>query len=516
MLYLAWPDRGMGPLVLVALVPWLFVIQSFWKEEGIRRPLGKTFWYSWITFALFNGLTGWWISLAHWSGLAAVVFIAASLEAFLMSLWVWTMRQIGEKRGFWAFPFFWLIHEWVLNTWDMEWPWLKMGYAFADMPTWIQWYSLTGVYGGTFWVLLVNLSIFIFLRNYLMTPSWKGVWKPILTMAIPLIISHWMYYSYQEQGEEVEIVVVQPNIEPYKEKFELPIVQQLQIFFEEAEKLVRPETDYLIGPETMIPQGLNEDRLETEPLLQYVKRFRDAHPDKLHLIFGINSVRIYDNAQTNTARANRDGSLWYDVFNTAVQLSEADSVPVYHKSKLVVAAEKMPFIDVLEPLLGDIVIDLGGMVGTNRTQKEREVFYSDDGDIAAAPIICWEAEFSSFIADFVRQGANILFIITNDGWWGDSEGHRQHLHYARVRAIETRRSIARSANTGISAFINQRGDLLQTLGWEERGALRGVLKTNEKESAYVRFGDVLIRLTFLLFPLFLLYGISKRLRRKED
>lgn len=513
LLFAAWPQQGFGPLVLIALIPWLFAVEGYWKSEAPRKFRLPFFFSTWLMFALFNGLTGWWISLAHWSGLLAVVFIAASVEALWMLLWTWVARQIGERRALWGFPFFWLMHEWVLDAWDMEWPWLKLGYAFADWPSWMQWYSMTGVYGGTLWIVAANVALLVFLRQWQKSRSWKGVAKPVLLMFAPVLLSLWMHAQYKEQGKAVEVVVVQPNIEPYNEKFEMPVTQQLQIFFDQALPLVRPQTRYLVGPETMIPSGLNEQKLQDEPLLRWVERFRNSLHDSLHVVIGINSLRIYDHPATASARPNREGTLWYDVYNTAIQLSEADSIPVYHKSKLVVGAEKMPFMEVLQPLLGELVLEFGGISGTNRTQSHREVFVEDGGRMKVAPVICWEAEFGDFVADYVREGAQLLFAITNDGWWGDSEGHRQHLHYARVRAIETRRAMARSANTGISAFINQRGDLLQTLGWEERGALRETIYANTQKSLYVRYGDLLLRLAFLLVPLFVLYAISLKLRK---
>ena len=87
----------------------------------------------------------------------------------------------------------------------------------------------------------------------------------------------------------------------------------------------------------------------------------------------------------------------------------------------------------------------------------------------------------------------MIFIITNDGWWGNTAGHKQHLHYASLRAIETRRSIARSANTGISAFINQRGDIEQATEYWEPAVIQGTIRANDQMTFYGRHGDYLAR-----------------------
>jgi len=515
LLFLSWPDRGLNFLVFGALLPWLLVLDDLRSRKEVKRRFLKVFFLSWLLFAVFNGATGWWVGLAHWSGLVAMVFIAASLEALLMTLWLWVSRQIGERRGLWAFPFFWITHEWILNSWDMEWPWLKLGYALADRVEWIQWYSVTGVWGGSLWILLVNLLLFVAWRNWMKKRTLRSFLPPVLAFLLPFLVSLFTYHNWEEKGEEVEVVVVQPNIEPYVEKFERPAEEQLEIFLAEAQKGLDPTTDYLIGPETLLPSWNNLDRLKREHLIRRLAYFRESQDSGLHIVTGLNLIRYYNEPLTETAREGRGGGYWYDVFNSAIQLSAADSIPVYHKSKLVVGAEKMPFIEFLQPILGEIVLDFGGISGTNRTQAEREVFHSDDGRFAVAPIICWEAEFSGFVRGYSQKGADLFLAITNDGWWGDSEGHRQHLHYMRVRAIENRRAVARSANTGISALIDQRGALLQTLAWEERGHLKGSLRANREMSVYVQAGDVLLRLTALLVPLFLLYAFSRYLRRSE-
>jgi apolipoprotein N-acyltransferase len=98
----------------------------------------------------------------------------------------------------------------------------------------------------------------------------------------------------------------------------------------------------------------------------------------------------------------------------------------------------------------------------------------------------------------VKKGANLLCIITNDGWWDDSPAPRQHLAYASLRAIETRRSIARAANTGISAFIDQKGEVISTLGYGVQGSLIGVVQLNNSLTFYVKYGDYIARLACLV------------------
>ena len=123
---------------------------------------------------------------------------------------------------------------------------------------------------------------------------------------------------------------------------------------------------------------------------------------------------------------------------------------------------------------------------------------SPNDSIKIGTIICYESVYGEFVTEYVQKGAGYLFVITNDGWWGNTPGHRQHNSLSSIRAVETRRSIARSANTGISSFINQRGDVLQELTWWKRGALKQDLNYNTKLTFYVKHGDYIGRTAFYL------------------
>ena len=126
-----------------------------------------------------------------------------------------------------------------------------------------------------------------------------------------------------------------------------------------------------------------------------------------------------------------------------------------------------------------------------------------------------EAVYGDFLADSVRRGAQVMFVITNDGWWGDTPGYRHHFAYARLRAVETRRAIARCANTGISGFISPRGEVLERSGWDEPAMLENTIPTNDALTLYVRGGDYIVRLCLLVLGLSLLYFVAWRFRKRS-
>ncbi len=111
-----------------------------------------------------------------------------------------------------------------------------------------------------------------------------------------------------------------------------------------------------------------------------------------------------------------------------------------------------------------------------------------------APVICYESVFGEYVTGYVKNGAEALFIITNDGWWKNTNGYKQHLFYASLRAIETRRPVARSANTGISCFIDIRGKRIAETKWWTQDVLKGAIIPETRITPYVKYGDYLLRI----------------------
>ena len=204
---------------------------------------------------------------------------------------------------------------------------------------------------------------------------------------------------------------------------------------------------------------------------------------------------------------------WYDVYNSVFHFQNNLTDNYYHKSKLVVGVEYMPYKKYLEPVIGEFLLDFGGTIATRGIQKNRTVFVNKKG-IKTAPIVCYESIYGAFVTEYVRNGAQFLSILTNDAWWGKTQGHQQLFSYARLRAIENRRAIARSANTGISGFINTKGEILQSLAYEEQGALTGVVPLNSQLTFYSIYGDYLARWAIFLFGLFFFIALSGRLKEK--
>ena len=517
LLALGFPPLPLTFLMFIGWVPLLLVEHEISKEP--TGTVGKwALWgYAYHTFVLWNVLTTWWVG--NTASVAGIV--AIWLNSFFMTvpfvLFSWTKRVV-PRLGYLAFIAYWLAFEWVHLHWEISWVWLNLGNAFAEFPTWVQWYEYTGTFGGTLWILLVNFLIFRLLSIALstgasMVKSAGALRWDILKIAglilIPVILSLLMYFQREGHGKETEVVVVQPNFEPHYQKFRVPVYDQMETFLRLSASKVTDRTAYLVWPETSFSAGaLNS--LETHPVVMELRKFLQKYPN-LELVTGVDAYKIFRPGEKMTRHTRiqirGQDTLHWEAYNAALQIdARTDSVPFYIKSRLVPGAEILPYHELFF-FLKPLVEKLDGTVEGLGNQPNREAFPSQNGRVA--PVICYESVFGEYHTGYVRAGAEATFIMTNDGWWDQTAGHKQHLMFASLRAIETRRSIARSANTGISCFLNQRGDILQPTKYGEEAAIRGNIRLNNEITFYVKWGDLIARIALFASAILLLNSFVK-------
>ena len=243
-----------------------------------------------------------------------------------------------------------------------------------------------------------------------------------------------------------------------------------------------------------------------------VQRFLNKYKNG-NLITGAETFKLYTKPVTGNETYDEQSHLYFQAYNSAVNIENSAKVQFYHKSKLVPGAEAMPFGDALS-FLKPVFAQLGGATGSYGRQDEPNVFYSQSG-IGVAPAVCFDSIWGEWIATSVHKGAQFIAIITNDGWWENTSGKDQHLDYAKLRAIETRRWVCRSANTGISAFINQRGDVVQHTKWWTKTAIKQDINLNSDMTFYVLHGDYLAVLGCILAGLAVVFIMVKRFTGKS-
>lgn len=454
------------------------------------------FLYSFITTLLWNACTTWWI----WNSTDIGAIAAIIANSLIMTVPWWGYHAFKSRQrkitSYAALIFFWMTFEYIHLNWQLSWPWLTFGNVFAGHPDWVQWYEFTGTSGGTLWILLVNVLCY---DAFIATTDKKQRLKKLLVtgslIVLPIIIATLTKPAAESSSTiaaSKNVIIVQPNIDPYDEKFDVgTIAAQVNLLISLSEREIDSNTRLVLWPETALSAAVWQNELAVVSIYKPVFDFVNRHP-AITLETGTECFKSYGtNKETLTARLNEDDNTYYDVFNAAVSIKAGAPLQFYNKSKLVPGVETLP--DFLL-WMGPVFEKFGGTSGGYGRSKTSSVFAQEGNPFITAPIICYESIYGEYVASYVSKGANLLTIITNDGWWGNTPGHKQHLEYARLRAIETRKWVVRSANTGISAVIDKRGEIITTQPWDKPAFIKANVPTETGETFYVEFGDLMSKI----------------------
>jgi len=521
-IFLALPYVSNLPVfsLFLGFIPLFIIEDDFLKQKTIYKPL-SFFNYAYLTFALWNLLTLWWTVNSSLVSIIPPLLLNSFFMAIVFLVFHIAHRNLPPKFAFSTLLFFWIAFEYVHHNWFLSFPWLTLGNAFTNNLNMVQWYEFTGVLGGSFWILLVNLLIFRMYRLVVKFKTFQAILREsialLLIIALPILLSQKIKKNFHESGKNIKVAVIQPNIDSYTEKYNA----QLQLKnFDKSVQLIKQasDCDYIIAPETTIPRDLEiiwEENFYASKSITSLREILKTKPNT-KLVFGVNSFQKTSEKEKNiaTVRFDKHSNSYYKSYSTAIQIDTSTKVQKYHKSKLVLGVEKMPFAN-LFPWLDNLMVDFGGIVGSLATDSNRTVFNSENGKYIAGVPICYETLYGEFVAEFVKNGATHLFVITNDGWWGDTPGYRQHAKLSQLRAIETRRSIARSANTGISSFINPYGEILKKSQYNQEILLESSISLNSGITYYTKNGDVIGRIALFFSGLFLLYLVVQIISKQN-
>ncbi len=501
LLSVGWLGAG-GFTLLVALVPLLLISDSY---SDSKRDWWRMAGWASLTFALWNVATVWWVWIATPIGPIAATIVSTFWNMVAFMLYHYVSKRAPKSVAYTVLAAAWVATEYLyIHTDVMSFPWLVVGNGFSGSPWAVQWYEYTGVLGGSLWVLLSNIAIFEALKK---KTAWTKV-RAALTVLVPLVVSLVIYWGYEPQSERVKAAVLQPNVDCYAEKFNNTATKQVRNILDLVSQ-VPADAKIVVLPETALPDMVDDDEPQLSASVQGIGReLAQSCPEAMAAV-GASTVKYYELGDkiTDTARQIMGG--YCDIYNSAVAINGDGAENIHHKMRLVIGVETMPwwFKSLSE------LINLGGVTGQLGRSDEATVF--EKGGVKVGPAICYEGLYGDWFARFVREGADVMIVMSNDGWWGNTPGHKRLFDFCRLRAIETRRAIARSANTGVSGFITSRGDVEQRLDWNQRGVLTQDIELSDRETAYVKYGDWVGRMGLLLSLLGVLYFSAYRVRRKN-
>lgn len=499
-----WPPLPTFPLLFVGIFLLLIL------EERLEKSSGKKFFgHFYLAHLLWNIGTTWWVYKASLGGAIFMLLANSALQVIPWALYRFSKKTIGPQRSLFLWVCYYVGFEHFHHLWDISWPWLTLGNSLGSAVAFAQFYEYTGVAGGTLWILLGAAALYHHKKNRI---TWLSVG---LVIIIPALISLGMFWSQSfEQKEELKVGIIQPNFEPHNEKFSIPPMKQLDTIISQMEIVAQKGAKLIVLPETALVDGFDEEYAYESTMIRSLRLFIDKYPE-VSIIGGTDSYRIYETDETATARqSKRDPSMYFDIYNSAFFIDKDSLQTIYHKAKLVPGTEIMPYPGLLS-FLDKIMISLDGTPNSlGRDYKITNYKLQDSSKIA--PNICYESIYGDWTAKFARAGANYIAIMSNDGWWGKTYGYHQLFDYGKLRAIENRRWIVRSGNTGISGVISPKGIVSQETKFWERTQVNASIYKRSELTLYTRWGDFLNRTLFLV-SLFVIPGlIVRRVLRKKD
>ena len=524
---LAWEPMPFTPLVFVAFAP-LLLLAHRGRQTGGWKHFGLLF----LSLLLWNITTTWWVWYASDVGAIAMLLMNSFFMFLPFGLWrMWQrlgpLKWQRRWRADYVFVGVWLLYEFAHHRWDLSWPWLCLGNAFSGMTWYVQWYEFTGTLGGSALILLVNVWVYRAMllwraaaelkaegltdTRLMGMPGFKTVegpaipyWKrsrvkPLLTAALCVVFMGYMSFlvgfltTYEDSDSKgYWVAAIQPNYDTYEEKFVLDpmqMVREMQAITDTAQAALRSaqrgslQLNCVLWPETSLVSSINVDFMASDQQVAFLKGMRDRDTLGVDYLMGVNMVHWYpwqgkgrpqvvmpDKSVRTVAaaRQSNDPNYWYTLHNSALWLG--DTLSYYHKSKLVPGTEQLPFVSTI-PFLESLAISLDENSASGTLGKSARAMALGDG-VKVAPVICYESIYGDYVSDYVGDGAQWLAVVTNDAWWRNTAGHKQHFSYAKLRAIEQRKWVGRAANTGISGFINPLGESVMESVWYQGRAGR--------------------------------------------
>ncbi|MDR2868347.1 MAG: apolipoprotein N-acyltransferase [Bacteroidales bacterium] len=517
----SWYPYGFPFLIFFAFIPILF-ISDFLLQKKSKLAFGQMVLYALPALLIWNAGTTWWIWNSTPEGAVGAIVLNSLFMSLFLGLWhLCRAQKISEPFSAITLIAFWMSWEYLHLHWDLTWPWLNLGNVFASYPSCVQWYEFTGTFGGTLWILLSNYLLFILIKLINNKKSIKyAVSGVLLLIAVPLTCSLIRYATFQpEQSDfKVEAVIVQPNTDAPDEEYSMNNAEHFQRIMGAAKTKASSSTNLIIAPESALPHNIREQLiLDKSYDIQFLSYFPFAIMDSLtarypnlNLILGTSTSQDFNTKISSTCQEYGEGK-YREFYNTAISYHNMQVTGIYHKSRLVPGVEKMPFPK-LFGFMEEWIIKLGGSnssLGVDSIQRAFTLHLNGDSCKIGAPV-CYESIYGELFGNFVKDGAQMMCVITNDDWWGNTPGHRQHFMMSRLRAVESRRMVLRAANTGISGVINERGDVVQKTAFKTRTALKQIVTPQNQLTFYVKHGDWLAKIALILAGLSLLYALYRK------
>jgi len=514
--------------MFAAFIPYFSVIEKKKSLLEINRA-------SYLAFFIFCLITLYWVG--SWQKSAdPFLMISGVLLLFFnplillipSTLYYFSTKIFPQKISIYFFPLFWVTYEYLYMLTDASFPWLTLGNGLSHFISFIQIADIIGALGLTLIVVYLNILLYKGVVNFKsQTIFFKRIIHFSLAALIILLVLIYGFIKlsgFSYPGKKITVGLIQPNLDPWAKWQGMDTGTMISDYLNLSRKAVSEKAELIIWPETALPFYLMSGNYKS--ILDSIYNFVDEN--NVNLMTGMPDIIFHHKNIPEDSKYSGPGEFYYSTYNAILFFSPQDKhVGRYGKMKLVPFGERVPFVDEF-PFLGDVIKWGVGISGWN-VGKDTAVFKvslvnkinTDSGEDFAyvAGLVCYESIYPEFAASFVRKGANLIAVVTNDSWYGNSSGPYQHKEMAVLRAVENRRTVVRAANGGISTIIEPTGITRAETEMFTKTSLTGEVFIQDEETFFTRHPKIIPLSSSLVslwvFGIFLLKKL-KSLSKKND
>lgn len=507
-------------LMLVGLIPYLIVIER-------RQELVQINSATYLMAFVFGLITIYWVG--SWQKEAdTFLMISGGLLLFVnpvfflipSTLLYFSRKIFPAKVTLFVFPLFWVTYEFVYMLTDLSFPWLTLGNGLPHFTSFIQAADIVGTLGLSLLVVFINVLFYKGISYYSSKKksSIINFSIGIFLIVIILIYGAVKLNTYKISKSTIRVGLIQPNLDPW-EKWSGGNVDDLtHKYLDMSRPAVKKGAKLIVWPETALPvfilSGTYSNSLDS--IYNFIEK------NDIYLLTGMPDIR-YDEKGPNMpsdSKYSQAGDFYYRTYNAIFLFSPyTREIQRYGKMKLVPFGERVPFVDTF-PFLGDIIKWGVGITGWNVGKdtlvfnlRMKDVVKYESDTLKLNGLVCYESIYPDFVAAFVKKGAQLITVVTNDSWYGNSSGPYQHKEMSALRAVENRRAVMRAANGGISCVIDPLGrTVVQSMMFTKDVIVRDV-PVETGETIYTRTHSVIPVLSSV-FSLWLI-GIILLKKMKE-
>ena len=511
-------------LLFIALIPYLYVVEK-------RKTLGEKNRATYLTFFIFSIITLYWVG--SWQKQAdPFLMIAGGTLLFVNPLFFlipstlqYYVKKIFPKREvIFFFPLFWVTYEYLYMLTDLSFPWLTLGNGLAKFTAFIQIADIIGAVGLSIVIIYINIFLYKAFINYKNSRKKFAINLSTSLLIFILVLSYGLYKlsSFQITNNKIRVGLIQPNLDPWDKWSGGNLKSITNLYLDLSQQAVNNGAKIIFWPETALPvfllDGSNNRTLDS--IYSFIKK------NNVYLLTGMPDVKYYFKGDKipDDAIKSKQGNFYYTMYNGIILLSP-DSYKIQHygKMKLVPFGERVPFVDKF-PFLGDLIkwgVGISGWnVGKDTINFELpynvEENFSSKDSIHINGLVCYESIYPYFVDKFVKRGAEIIAIVTNDSWYGNSSGPYQHEDIAALRAVENRRSVIRAANGGISCIIDPLGRIKSQTEMYTKTYLVGDVPLEYSETFFTKHSMIIPTISSVIslwtFGFFLLKKLKDKLK----